>query len=44
MTSITAGGAFYRIQNAQEANSRDVSSSMQRLATGEQNIAAGENV
>ena len=44
MTSITAGGAFYRIQNALEANSRDVSASMQRLATGEQNISAGENV
>ena len=44
MTSITAGGAFYRIQNALEANSRDVSNSMQRLATGEQNISAGENV
>ena len=44
MTSITAGGAFYRIQNALESNSRDVSASMQRLATGEQNISAGENV
>ena len=44
MTSISAGGAFYRIQNALEANSREVSNSMQRLATGEQNIAAGENV
>ena len=44
MTSITAGGAFYRIQNALEANSREVSNSMQRLATGEQNISAGENV
>jgi len=27
-----------------EANSREVSNSMQRLATGEQNISAGENV
>jgi len=44
MTSITAGGAFYRIQNALEAKSREVSNSMQRLATGEQNISAGENV
>jgi len=44
MTSITAGGAFYRIQNSLEANSREVSNSMQRLATGEQNISAGENV
>ena len=44
MTSITAGGAFYRIQNALAANSREVSSSMQRLATGEQNVAVGENV
>jgi flagellin len=44
MTSITAGGAFYRIQNALEANSREVSNSMQRLATGEQNVAVGENV
>ena len=44
MTSISAGGAFYRIQNALEANSREVSNSMQRLATGEQNISAGENV
>ncbi|MDA9240347.1 flagellin [bacterium] len=44
MTSISAGGAFYRIQNALEANSREVSNSMQRLATGEQNVSAGENV
>ena len=42
MTSINAGGAFYRVQNSLNANSEEVSKSMQRLASGRQNIAPGE--
>ena len=42
MTSINAGGAFYRVQNSLNQNSEDVSKSMQRLASGRQNIAPGD--
>jgi flagellin len=42
MTSINAGGAFYRVQNSLNQNSEDVSKSMQRLASGQQNIAPGD--
>ena len=42
MTSINAGGAFYRVQNSLNQNSEDVSKSMQRLASGLQNIAPGD--
>ena len=42
MTSINAGGAFYRVQNSLNQNSEDVSKSMQRLASGKQNIAPGD--
>ncbi|MDA9336336.1 flagellin [Planktomarina temperata] len=42
MTSINAGGAFYRVQNSLNQNSEDVSKSMQRLASGMQNIAPGD--
>ena len=42
MTSINAGGAFYRVQNSLIQNSEDVSKSMQRLASGQQNIAPGD--
>ena len=38
MTSINAGGAFYRVQAALDKNSMRVADSMQRLATGKQNI------
>jgi flagellin-like hook-associated protein FlgL len=34
MTSINAGGAFYRVQNSLNQNSENVSKSMQRLASG----------
>jgi flagellin len=44
MTSINAGGAFYRVQNAINENSERVSASMQRLSSGLQNIAPGERV
>ena len=43
MTSINAGGAFYRIQAALDKNSMRVADSMQRLATGKQNISPGDN-
>lgn len=43
MTTINAGGAFYRVQNSLNQNSEAVSKSMQRLASGKQNIAPGEN-
>ena len=42
MTSINAGGAFYRVQNSLNQNSEDVSKNMQRLASGRQNIAPGD--
>ena len=42
MTSINAGGAFYRVQNSLNQNSEEVSKSMQRLASGKQNIAPGD--
>jgi flagellin len=42
MTSINAGGAFYRVQNSLNENSESVSKSMQRLASGRQNIAPGD--
>ena len=42
MTSINAGGAFYRVQNSLNDNSENVSKSMQRLASGRQNIAPGD--
>ena len=42
MTSINAGGAFYRVQNSLTENSDNVSKSMQRLASGRQNIAPGD--
>ena len=44
MTSINAGGAFYRVQNAINENSERVSQSMQRLSSGLQNVAAGDRV
>ena len=42
MTSINAGGAFYRVQNEMANNSDRLSQSMQRLASGKQNIAPGD--
>ena len=42
MTSINAGGAFYRVQNSLNQNSEQVSKSMQRLASGRQNISPGD--
>ena len=42
MTSINAGGAFYRVQNSLNQNSENLSKSMQRLASGQQNIAPGD--
>ena len=42
MTSINAGGAFYRVQNSLNQNAEEVSKSMQRLASGLQNIAPGD--
>ena len=42
MTSINAGGAFYRVQNSLNQSSEEVSKSMQRLASGRQNIAPGD--
>ena len=42
MTSINAGGAFYRVQNELTQNSERVSESMQRLASGKQNVAPGD--
>ena len=43
MTSINAGGAFYRVQAALDQNASRVADSMQRLATGKQNISPGDN-
>ena len=42
MTSINAGGAFYRVQNELTQNSERLSQNMQRLASGKQNIAPGD--
>ena len=42
MTSINAGGAFYRVQNELSQNSSRLSQSMQRLASGQQNVAPGD--
>ena len=42
MTTINAGGAFYRVQNSLNQTAEDVSKSMQRLASGKQNIAPGD--
>jgi len=42
MTTINAGGAFYRVQNSLNQNSEQVSKSMQRLASGRQNISPGD--
>ena len=42
MTTINAGGAFYRVQNSLDSNSRNVSDSMQRLASGKANISPGD--
>ena len=42
MTSINAGGAFYRVQNELNSNSDRVAVSMQRLASGMQNVAPGQ--
>ena len=41
MTSINAGGAFFRVQNELNQNSERLSESMQRLASGKQNVAPG---
>ena len=43
MTTINAGSAFHRIQNALDTSQRNVSDSMLRLATGRQAVAAGDN-
>lgn len=43
MTSINAGGAFYRVAAALEKNAVRVADSMQRLATGKANISPGDN-
>ena len=42
MTTINAGGAFYRVQNSLNANTEKVSQSMQRLSSGMQSIAPGD--
>ena len=42
MTSINAGGAFYRVQNELTQNSERLSQNMQRLASGKQNISPGD--
>ena len=42
MTSINAGGAFYRVQNELNNNTDRVAVSMQRLASGLQNVAPGQ--
>ena len=42
MTSINAGGAFYRVQNSLNLNTEKVSQSMQRLSSGMQSIAPGD--
>jgi flagellin len=42
MTSINAGGAFYRVQNELTQNADRLSQNMQRLASGNQNISPGD--
>ena len=42
MSSINAGGSFYRVQNALDQNSLRLSETMQRLSSGKQNISPGE--
>jgi len=42
MTSINAGGAFYRVQNELSHNADRLSQNMQRLASGKQNISPGD--
>ena len=42
MTTINAGSSFYRVQNALDANSKNVSDSMLRLATGKANVGPGD--
>jgi flagellin len=43
MTTINSGSAFHRIQNALDTNTKNVSDSMLRLATGRQAVKAGDN-
>ena len=43
MTTISSGSSFHRIQNALDINSKNVSESMLRLATGRQAVKAGDN-
>ena len=43
MTTINSGSSFHRIQNALDTNSKNVSDSMLRLATGRQAVKAGDN-
>ena len=43
MTTINSGSSFHRIQNALDTNSKNVSESMLRLATGRQAVKAGDN-
>ena len=43
MTTINSGSSFHRIQNALDTNSKNVSESMLRLATGRQSVRAGDN-
>ena len=42
MSSINAGGSFYRVQNALDQNSLRLSETMQRLSSGKQNISPGQ--
>ena len=42
MTSISAGSAFYKVQNALDNNSRNVAKSMERLATGQRGVSIGD--
>ena len=42
MTTISAGSAFYKVQNALDTNSTKVARSMERLATGQRGISAGD--
>ena len=42
MTTISAGSAFYKVQNALDSNSSKVARSMERLATGQRGISAGD--
>ena len=42
MSSINAGGSFYRVQNALDQNSLRLSQTMQRLSSGKQDISPGQ--